>query len=68
MKYAWVENDRIRDIAPGENPQDYYTAEIAAYYNVPVPDNAQNGWVNNNGVWEAPPPPPPPPVVDPVQS
>lgn len=47
MKYAWIENDKIRDIAPG-NPAELYHADIAKFYNTKVPDNAQNGdgWVN----------------------
>jgi hypothetical protein len=47
MKYAWIQNDRIRDIAPG-NPSDFYHHNIAKFYNTEVPDDAQNGdgWIN----------------------
>ena len=31
MKFAWIENDRIRDIAPG-NPVEFYHAEVAAFH------------------------------------
>lgn len=48
MKYAWIENNKIRDIALG-NPLELYHPDIAKLYNAEVPDNAVNGdgWVNN---------------------
>lgn len=66
MKYAWVEDERIRDIAPG-NPYDWYTAEVAAYYDTEVPDDAENGdgWVDGHLVKPQPVPPPPPPEPTP---
>lgn len=42
-KIAWIENGKIRDICPIENPYQCYTPDIAEYYNVEVPDNAENG-------------------------
>lgn len=47
MKYAWIENQKIRDIAPG-NPEQFYHPDIAKLYNTQVPDDATNGdgWVN----------------------
>jgi len=47
MKYAWIENDKVRDIAPG-NPAEFYHADVAVFYNTQVPDDAQNGdgWVD----------------------
>jgi len=47
MKKAWIENSVIRDIAQG-NPAQIYHPDIAAFYNVDVPDEAENGdgWVN----------------------
>jgi hypothetical protein len=75
MKHAWIENNRIRDIAPG-NPADLYHPDIAAFYDTLVPDDAANGdgWVNGALVKPEPPAPvePPPPVtvypqVSPVQ-
>ncbi|MFD0669729.1 hypothetical protein ACT80S_18565 [Ramlibacter sp. MAHUQ-53] len=55
MKLAWIENDRIRDIAPG-NPAELYHPDIAAYYATEVPDDAENGdgWVNGQLVKPAP--------------
>lgn len=47
MKYAWIENGKVRDIAPG-NPTEFYHPDVAVFYNTQVPDNAVNGdgWVN----------------------
>lgn len=47
MKYAWIENEKIRDIAPG-TPSEWYHQEVAQFYNTEVPDDAENGdgWVN----------------------
>jgi hypothetical protein len=47
MKYAWIENDKIRDVAHS-NPIEIYHPDVAAYYTTQVPDNAVNGdgWVN----------------------
>lgn len=61
MKLAWIENDRIRDIAPG-NPSELYCGDVAQHYNTEVPDNAENGdgWVNGQLVKPVPPPPAPP--------
>ena len=42
MKYAWIENQRIRDIAPG-NPVEVYHPDVASFYNTQVPDDAANG-------------------------
>ena len=62
MKYAWIENEQIRDICQGGNPQNYYTANIAENYNTLVPDEAHNGdgWVN--GQWIPAPTPEPIPL------
>ena len=58
---AWIENERIRDIAPG-NPDDLYHPTIAALYNTDVPDDAENGdgWVNGALVKPEPAPTPEP--------
>jgi hypothetical protein len=47
MKYAWIENDKIRDIAHS-NPEEIYHPDVAVFYNTQVPDDAVNGdgWVN----------------------
>lgn len=42
MKKAWIENNQIRDIAPG-NPNELYHPDLAQYYDTDVPDNAENG-------------------------
>jgi hypothetical protein len=47
MKYAWIENDKIRDVAHS-NPSEIYHPDVAKFYDTQVPDNAANGdgWVN----------------------
>ena len=47
MKYAWIENNKIRDVAHS-NPTEIYHPDVAVFYNTQVPDNAVNGdgWVN----------------------
>ena len=47
MKYAWIENDMIRDVAHDE-PSKIYHPDVAVFYNTQVPDDATNGdgWVN----------------------
>lgn len=75
MRKAWIENDRIRDICPGD-PAELYHLDIAAFYDTDVPDDAANGdgWVNGQLVKPEPPAPvePPeqvatPPKVSPVE-
>ena len=67
MKFAWIENDRIRDVAPG-NPAELYHPDIAKFYDTEVPDNAQNGdgWVDGQLVKPEPPAPAPAPEPTPV--
>ena len=67
MKLAWIENGRIRDIAPG-NPADLYHPDVAKFYDTEVPPGTENGATLVDGEWVNPPPPvyvPPPdaPVV-----
>jgi hypothetical protein len=52
MKFAWVENNKIRDIAV--NPAEQFTANVAENYNVEVDDSVQNGWELIDGIWTAP--------------
>lgn len=76
MRKGWIENDRIRDIAPGD-PDALYHPDIAKLYDTEVPDDAANGdgWINGQLVKPEPPapvePPAPapatPPQVSPVQ-
>ena len=58
MKYAWIENEKIRDICQGGNPSECYHPDIAKFYDTLVPDDAENGdgWINNQVIK-------PPPVV-----
>ena len=62
MKYAWIENDKIRDVAHS-NPAEIYHPDVAAYYTTQVPDNAVNGdgWVNGALVKPVVVEPTPPP-------
>ncbi len=61
MKKAWVENELIRDTAPGD-PNEFYHPEVAKFYDTDVPDNAENGdgWVNGQLVKPEPAPEPAP--------
>ena len=63
MKYAWIENDKVRDVAPG-NPSEWYHPDVAAFYSTQVPDDAVNGdgWVNGALVKPEPPAPSVPPA------
>lgn len=53
MKYAWVENDIIRDIAPGD-PFEFYHPDVAIFYDTEVPDYVINGANFIDGVWVNP--------------
>jgi hypothetical protein len=48
MKYAWIENDNIRDICQGGDPASCYHPDVAKFYDTQVPDDAANGdgWVD----------------------
>ena len=61
MKYAWIENDKIRDVAHDE-PSKIYHPDVAVFYNTQVPDDAVNGdgWVSGALVKPVPTPPPAP--------
>jgi hypothetical protein len=61
MKYAWIEDNRIRDVAHA-NPSEIYHPDVAVFYNTEVPDDAVNGdgWVGGQLVKPEPPPPAPP--------
>lgn len=65
MKFAWIENERVRDVCPG-NPSELYHPDVAKFYDTEVPDNAENGdgWVD--GVLVKPEPPVAPPTPEPV--
>lgn len=59
MKFAWIEDNRIREIAHS-NPSEIYHPDIAINYDTEVPDNAENGdgWLNGNLVKKV--------ILDPV--
>ena len=61
MKFAWIENNRVRDVCHGD-PALCYHPDVAAFYNTELPDDAANGdgWVNGQFVKPAPIPPAPP--------
>jgi hypothetical protein len=61
MKYAWIENDKIRDVAHS-NPAEIYHPDVAKFYDTQVPDDAVNGdgWVNGALVKPEPPATPDP--------
>ena len=63
MKYAWIENNQIRDIAHSD-PEKIYHPDIAKFYDTQVPDDAVNGdgWVNGQVVKPVIPEPQPQPV------
>lgn len=62
MKYAWIEDGRIRDICQGGDPAVCYHPDVAKFYDTQVPNNAVNGdgWINGQLVKPEPPPPAPP--------
>jgi hypothetical protein len=47
MRKAWIENERIRDIAHSE-PTEIYHPDVAVFYDTEVPDDAENGdgWID----------------------
>lgn len=61
MKYAWIENNQVRDVCHGD-PTLCYHPDVAQFYNTEVPDDAANGdgWVNGQLVKPQPAPPAPP--------
>lgn len=48
MRKAWIENERIRDIAPAGDPFGFYHPDVAVFYDTEVPDDAVNGdgWID----------------------
>jgi hypothetical protein len=64
MKYAWIEENKVRDICQGGDPSEHYHPDVASYYTTEVPDDAVNGdgWVNGALVKPVIPEPMPMPV------
>jgi hypothetical protein len=58
MKYAWIENNKVRDVAHS-NPTEIYHPDVAVFYDTEVPDDAVNGdgWVEGQLVKPEPPTP-----------
>lgn len=54
MKKAWIENNKVRDIAQGD-PAEIYHPEIAAHYDTDIPDDVLSGATLIDGVWTNPP-------------
>jgi hypothetical protein len=55
MKYAWIENNTVRDIANGK-PVELFHPDIAAKYNTQVPDDIIAGATLIGGAWVNPTP------------
>jgi len=64
MKYAWIQDNKIRDICQGGSPTEHYHPDVAAFYTTQVPDDAINGdgWVNGQVVKPVIPEPTPEPI------
>jgi hypothetical protein len=47
MKYAWIEDNKVRDVCHGD-PTECYHPDVAKFYDTQVPDDAviADGWVN----------------------
>jgi hypothetical protein len=58
MKYAWIENNRIRDVAHSD-PTSIFHPEVAVLYNTLVPDDAANydEWVDGKLIKQVIPEP-----------
>ena len=52
---AWIENNQVRDICPG-NPAELYHPDIAKHYDTEVPDGTVSGATLVDGVWTNPAP------------
>lgn len=55
MRYAWAENNVIRDVCYG-NPSECYTSDIAAHYTTIVPDDIRSGATFDGTKWSNPTP------------
>ena len=63
MKYAWIEDRRIRDMTPTD-PFSWHHPDVAKFYDTQVPDEAENGdfWDEPGMLRKQPKPEPPPPA------
>lgn len=55
-RYAWVENDVVRDYTD-HDPSTTYHPDVAQFYSVVIPSNVERGWSRAGGTWTAPPEP-----------
>ena len=44
-KYAWMENNMVRDVSFHPDPAIAYVPEIAVFYDTLVPDEVSNRWI-----------------------
>lgn len=65
MQHAWIENDMVRDIAPGE-PTEFYHPDVAKFYDTLIPDDIERGATLVDGMWVNPAPPPSLPEPEPM--
>lgn len=65
MRYSWIENGVIRDIAQGD-PNAIYHPDVALHYSEQVPDSAENGDLWDGLALTKPVVPEPVVVVTPV--
>lgn len=64
MKHAWIENNIVRDIAPGE-PTEFYHPDVAKFYDTLIPDDVEHGASLVDGAWINPSPHPTPAQPEP---
>lgn len=55
-KFAWVENNVIRDLCDGD-PVELFHPDVAVHYSTAVGDEVEKDFVLTDGVWAAPVPP-----------
>jgi len=68
MKKAWIEDNRVRDICPGD-PAKCYHPDIAQFYVTDIGDDVQIGATWDGHQWTNPAPPEPesaPPALIPI--
>lgn len=60
MKYAWIENNKVRDIVDVD-PYSIFHEDVAVNYNTQVEDSVENNAEMIDGVWVNPVTPVPDP-------
>ncbi|KAA5605427.1 DUF4376 domain-containing protein [Roseospira marina] len=56
MPKAWIEDGRVRDVAPGD-PNTFYHPSVAVHYDTEVPEGTRSGATYVDGMWANPAPP-----------